>query len=423
MRIELMSIGKMYQIFKTPGDRLSYALGLNRTPIWPCRPTEFWALRDASLSVRAGECVGVIGRNGAGKSTLLKIAAGIVSPSSGCVRVQRPFRALLELGVGFHPELTGRENIRAVLAYREERSRASERELEGDIIKFSELHDTIDQQLKTYSSGMFTRLAFATATAISPDVLIIDEILSTGDAYFVGKCHERIKQLSNESGAAVLMSSHDLGAIQALCQRAIWIDHGLVKLEGPTLDVLRAYGRSIRHEEEARLRALDARAAVVSSESNEAYGLGGIVITQVQLSTMHAKDVKSLYCEESFQVVIEWEAERTIKDPVFVFCIYLTSGSCAAQWMTSTSDLGYQEIFGNGRIVFSSERLLLGPGHYVASVGIFSKKPSRSIEPPAYHVLDRTVHFQVLDSEPGEAIERGICRQPVVADLQCINGK
>jgi ABC-type polysaccharide/polyol phosphate transport system ATPase subunit len=421
VRIDLQNVGKMYQVFKTPGDRLLYALGLSQLPIWRRRPcTDFWALRGVTLAVRSGERVGVIGRNGAGKSTMLKLAAGIISPSCGQVHVEGRVRALLELGIGFHPELTGRENVRAALAYGE--GNDHEQELEDEIIKFSELHEAIDQPLKTFSSGMFTRLAFSVATTISPEVLIIDEILSTGDAYFAGKCHERIKRLSEESGAAVLMTSHDLGAIQSLCQRVIWVDRGEIKLEGSALEVLRAYGRHVRQDEEALLRSRDGGRSAQSVECAETYGLGGISVTGVKLNIKDLQDVRSLYSEEPFEVVVEWEAEQTIEDPVFVFCAYLPTGVCATQWIVSCSDLGYRGISGRGRMLFRSERLVLGKGCYVASVGIFASKPQRGIEPPAYHVLDRAVHFQVVNADPGDGVDHGLCRQSVVAELKRDDG-
>lgn len=422
VRIDLRNVGKMYQVFKTPGDRLLCALGLSQLPIWRRRLcTDFWALRGVTIAVRSGERVGVIGRNGAGKSTLLKIAAGIVSPSWGQVHVQGRVRALLELGIGFHPELTGRENVRAALAYGE--GNGHEQELEYEIIKFSELHEAIDQPLKTFSSGMFTRLAFSVATTISPEVLIIDELLSTGDAYFSGKCHERIKQMSEDAGVAVLMTSHDLGAIHALCQRVVWIDRGTVKSEGPALEVLREYGRNVRQDEEARLRSRGGIKSGGLLESAEAYGMGEVTITGVTLSTAHAQDVRSLFSEEPFEVAIEWYAQWPIHNPVFAFCVYLPTGACATQWIVSTSELGFPTISDRGRVVFRSGRLLLGNGAYVASVAIFAEYPGRGVEPPAYHVLDRTIHFQVVPANPGESVDLGICRQPIEAVIEFSEGQ
>jgi lipopolysaccharide transport system ATP-binding protein len=193
-------------------------------------------------------------------------------------------------------------------------------------------------------------------------------------------------------------------------------------LEGPALEVLRAYGRGVRQDEEARLREKDVDGSAKLVESAETYGLGGITITGVRLHTKDEQDVKSLYSEEPCEVVVEWKAERTIKDPVFVFCIYLPSGICATQWIVSSSELGSPNVSGQGRTHFRVERLVLGKGCYVASVAIFSSRPQRGIEPPAYHVLDRAVHFQVVNADPGDGVDHGLCRQSVVAELKRDDG-
>ncbi len=426
--VDIRQITKRYQIFQNPGDRLLHALGLSQIVFWRRRSVkELWALNGVTLNVRKGERVGIVGRNGAGKSTLLKIVARTVAPTSGDAIVRGRVRALLELGIGFHPELTGRENIRTALAY--EGVRDSNHELEREIIDFAELGESIEQPLRTFSSGMFTRLAFSVATAVSPDLLIIDEILATGDAYFVGKCFERLQRLSDQQAVAVLMASHDLTAVQALCHRALWIEHGIVKHEGSPLEVLREYGRSIRREEEARLRIRD-RAARESPRtdsekehvSSSEYGSKEIVITGISLSTGDCHDVKSLYCLEPCEVVVEWKACRSVTNPVFVFCIYLPSGACASQWIASSREMGTEIVSGQGTVTFRSDRLLLGSGYYVASVGVFAEMPNRGLEAAPYHVLDRCVYFQVVEQSFNDQVNYGICRQPVATELR-IHGR
>jgi len=200
---------------------------------------EFWALRDVTLRIDRGEVFGVVGRNGAGKSTLLKVISRVLHPTRGRIRVRGGVAPLLELGAGFHPELTGRENVflnGTLLGH-------SHREITerfDDVLEFAELSEFIDAPLRTYSSGMTARLGFAVATTWKPDVLLLDEILAVGDEAFQAKCRERIASF-RDSGATILLVTHDLNLVQTLCQRTVWIDHGTVRCVGPSTDVARAY--------------------------------------------------------------------------------------------------------------------------------------------------------------------------------------
>ena len=215
LAIKIYNLGKMYKLYNNPADKVMDAFGVNHLLFWKkTYYQEFWALRGLDLEVKKGERLGIIGRNGAGKSTLLKIITGNVSPTEGTVEVKGRVQALMELGTGFHPEFTGRQNIRASLAY-QGMSQSVISEKEEEIIDFSELEDFIDQPIKTYSAGMYARLAFSTATSVQPEILIIDEVLGAGDAYFAGKCVERMKKLTEQSGATVLFVSHDLGSVQS----------------------------------------------------------------------------------------------------------------------------------------------------------------------------------------------------------------
>jgi ABC-2 type transport system ATP-binding protein/lipopolysaccharide transport system ATP-binding protein len=205
-------------------------------------PELVWALRDVSLEVVEGEAVGVIGRNGAGKTTLLKILARITRPTTGVARMRGRVGALLEVGTGFHPELTGRENVflnGAILGMtrRDIRSRFDE------IVAFAGVERFLDTPLKRYSSGMYLRLAFAVAAHLDPEIVVVDEVLAVGDVEFQQRCLFKMSQLEAE-GRTVLFVSHDLGAIGRLCRRAIWIDGGSVEADGPTVDVLDRYLRS-----------------------------------------------------------------------------------------------------------------------------------------------------------------------------------
>ncbi len=199
----------------------------------------FWAVNDISLSVRRGEVFGLIGDNGAGKSTLLKVVARVLRPTMGRVIVRGKVAPLLELGAGFHPELTGKENVflnGALLGY----SHGEMREKYDQIVDFSELGGFIEAPLRTYSTGMYARLGFSVATAHEPDILIVDEILGVGDESFQQKCADRIKQF-RQNGTSILIVSHSMATIQSMCQRAAWLDHGKLMLVGEPAEVVRAY--------------------------------------------------------------------------------------------------------------------------------------------------------------------------------------
>lgn len=203
---------------------------------------EFWALHDVNLNVQKGEVFGIVGRNGAGKSTLLKLVARVLRPTRGRVLVRGSVVPLLELGAGFHPELTGRENIflnGAMLGF----SRAEMEEKLPRIIEFSELGEFIDAPLRTYSTGMWARLGFAAATDTPPEVLIVDEILGVGDEAFQRKCTARISSYQDR-GTTILMVSHNASLIEQMCQRALWLDYGVEKALGKVGEVLRAYHAS-----------------------------------------------------------------------------------------------------------------------------------------------------------------------------------
>lgn len=204
---------------------------------------DFWALKDVTLEVRRREVLGIIGPNGAGKSTLLKLIARVLQPTSGRVVVRGRVAPLLELGAGFDPELTGRENVYlngAILGFRKaEIERRFER-----IVDFAGVRDFIDMPLRTYSSGMVVRLGFAVATDIQPDILIVDELLAVGDAEFMRKSEQRIRELRDKS-EAVLMVSHDLAIVRDMCQRVAWLDHGRLRAIGPADEVVRQYQSTV----------------------------------------------------------------------------------------------------------------------------------------------------------------------------------
>ena len=250
--IAATDLTKIYRLYERPRHRLLDVFGLLRAGSGGYR--EHKALDGVTLSIARGEKVAVIGRNGAGKSTFMKLVSRVVQPSSGRLEVSGRIHALLQIGTGFHPDFTGRQNVFAYLAQIGVGG-ADAKRLFADVVEFSELEEYIDQPVKTYSTGMAVRLMFSTSTAIRPDLLLLDEVLGVGDAYFTQKSFDRISDLCRRDGTTLLLVTHDLYSAVRLCDRVIWIDRGRVLMDGGGAPVVRAYEDSIRLQEEERLRA------------------------------------------------------------------------------------------------------------------------------------------------------------------------
>lgn len=243
--IRLSKVSKVYQLFGNQRDRVIDVLRLDRFGLRPSsKPQEFAALRDIDLEVPRGRRIGIVGRNGAGKTTLLKLICGNFAPSSGTVEVNGTVQALLTTGVGFHPDYTGRENIEGAMQY-SGLSRAEHREAIDGIIDFCELGAFLDQPFKTYSLGMQARLMFAVATAVKPDILIVDEVLGAGDAYFVAKSKHRVQRLVR-SGCTMLLVSHSMQQVLELCEEAIWLEAGRIRMRGDAFSVVKAYEQEMQ---------------------------------------------------------------------------------------------------------------------------------------------------------------------------------
>ena len=252
--IRLTGVGKMYRLHDSRWASFAEAVGINRILASPNEPRrEMWALRGIDLDLPKGHRIGIIGRNGAGKSTLLKLITGNLAPTEGEVKVTGTVQALMTAGQGFHPEFDGFENMRAALTY-QGLNRHEMKAAIDDIVEFTELEEFLDQPIKTYSSGMLARLAFAVATAIKPEILIIDEMLGAGDGYFLAKSSERMRALV-DSGASILLVSHSTEQITLICEETIWLDRGQVVQRGPSLEVVKAYQQFINDLNDRRLKA------------------------------------------------------------------------------------------------------------------------------------------------------------------------
>lgn len=244
--IEAQQLSKVYRIYANPKDRLKEFLSRGRRRYHQ----EFWALRDASFHVGGGSTLGLIGDNGAGKSTLLQLVAGVLRPSSGQIRTHGRVSTILELGTGFNPEFTGRENAVMSGTIMGIPPKEMARQL-PEIAAFAEIGDFIDRPVKLYSSGMYVRLAFAVATSVDPDVLIIDEALSVGDQYFQKRCIDRIETF-RKAGKTILFCSHDLYYMRLICDEVIWMRDGRIAVAGNTAQTVAAYENYLREREVAK---------------------------------------------------------------------------------------------------------------------------------------------------------------------------
>jgi lipopolysaccharide transport system ATP-binding protein len=278
-------------------------------------PNAFWALRGVSFEIRRGERVGVIGRNGAGKSTLLKIVSRVTEPTEGRLQGKGRVATLLEVGTGFHPELTGRENVflsGAVLGMK--RSEIVRRF--DEIVAFSELEQFLDTPVKHYSSGMYVRLGFAVAAHLEPDILIVDEVLAVGDLAFQKKCLGRMSEVAGE-GRTVVFVSHNMGAIKALCSRAILIDHGRVKVDSDTDRAISTYIED----------TWPLRADGVVPESLDRVGTGDALLRRAVIQDRHGQTTDRTYLGEPFRISATYEVKRRIEDAVMEIGISTADGS------------------------------------------------------------------------------------------------
>ena len=274
------------------------------------RRSHLWAVRNTSFVVAEGECIGVIGRNGSGKSTLLRLLAGVTAPTEGSLRVAGPVAPLISVGVGFHPELTGRENVYVngtVLGM----SRRTIDSRFDEIVAFAEIAEFIDTPVKFYSSGMFVRLGFAVAVAADPAVLLVDEVLAVGDAAFQLKCYEHMLKLK-QAGTTIVVVSHNLNAIRLMCERTLLLHDGLLRHDGDTNESIAQFHDVLGQQVEGPVAPADDDAVAVVEEF-ELSGSGGV-------STAHLRAGEAV----SFTIVVRFR--REVADPVFGLAIFTDSG-------------------------------------------------------------------------------------------------
>ncbi|MBI4321368.1 MAG: ABC transporter ATP-binding protein [Chloroflexi bacterium] len=352
---------------------------------------QFWALHEVSFGVEGGETLGIIGENGSGKSTVLKLITGIIEPSAGRVSVNGKVAALLELGSGFHPDLSGRENIYLNGSLLGLTKKSLDRKLD-DIVGFAELERFIDTPIKHYSSGMYMRLAFAIAINLEPEILLIDEILSVGDEIFQRKCLDKISELQGRC-LAIVFVSHDLSAVRNLCSRAIWLEGGVKKADGAPGEVVDSYLAAANKKDRARLQA---RAGSDVSASNR-WGTREVEITGVQF--VDAREALCDVFETGEQLIarIHYSAVTRITKPVFGVAIFREDGIHVNGPNTKTSDYPIDYVDGTGCIDYIIPSLPLLEGSYRLSASVYDNSCTH---PYDHH--DRMYAFKVQPSSVKE---------------------
>ena len=362
--IELKNVSVKYSV---PQERIGtfkeYVIRLLEGKV---KNRSFNALNQVSLSVNRGEVFGLIGHNGAGKSTLLKLVAKVIRPTSGRVIVRGKVAPLLEVGAGFHPELTGRENVflnGAMLGFSQEEMK----EKFTRIVEFSELGDFIDAPLRTYSSGMSARLGFAVATDSQPDILIVDEILSVGDEAFQHKSYERIQSIKSQ-GASILLVSHSMTVIEGMCQRAAWLHRGQVISLDDAKPVVDRYLGLVSEEENRQLLAASQLDEKVEGEEYKP-----IEIRQVRILNQQNHDQQVFHTGEPMQVQIEYVAHETIDSLEVGIAIHRQDGLHITGPNTSFDGLDIKAQAGVGGVIYAIPSIPLMEGMYNLSASLVNR--------------------------------------------------
>jgi ABC-2 type transport system ATP-binding protein len=370
--IEVVDVSKRFRMYREKPASVKQRILSGRV-----RADDFWALRDVSFDVRQGEFFALIGHNGSGKSTLLKVIAGILRPSGGVVRQRGRLAGLLELGAGFHPELTGRENVYLNTAFLGLSHRETDAVID-DIVGFAEVEEFIDTQVKFYSAGMLMRLGFACAVHVDPEVILIDEVLAVGDESFQARCLDRIRSFQSE-GRTIVLVTHALDLARQLCDRAVMLDHGRVHALGSPEEVVRVMRMTIlKHDlefaREGGTREVEILGSTLLRGGDPLDGPlppGGSIAIQVDL-----------------------KANETVNDPVLSFAFHDGANNFVFGGDTAQQGVSLGRLEGKRRVRFVVGPLPFTGGQYWVTIGVHSRDNQR-----LYHIQDQRYSFEVRQLE------------------------
>lgn len=386
--IEMKNVWKKYRLYHEKRPSLKETILFKGRGKWE----DFWVLKDINLKIKKGTTVGLIGQNGSGKSTLLKLLTEIIYPDKGEIKITGRVSSLLELGAGFHPDFTGRENI----YFNSSVFGLTKTEIDNkinEIIKFSELEEFIDSPVRSYSSGMYMRLAFATAINVNPDILLIDEVLAVGDANFQKKCLRKINEF-RKRGKTIVIVSHDHNVISKLCNYVVWLDQGKVKASGSPKGVIDSYLAHMAGQEELRIAAEhkqkeenDVISEVAENEQavhnkeetnsdqkpqiqfTDRWGTREIEITGVNFFDGKNQERHVFESGEQVTIQIKYKVNRDFENPVFGIGIFRDDGVCCYGTNTEIDDLLIKDLKDRGTILFKVD-LNLTEGHYLLNVAV-----------------------------------------------------
>jgi ABC-type polysaccharide/polyol phosphate transport system ATPase subunit len=358
--IEAKGISKRFRIVKDPvrtlKDRFLHLRGQ--------RYRDLWALKELDLTVEQGETLGMLGHNGSGKSTLLKCIAGILLPTTGEVRVRGRIASLLELGAGFHPDLSGRENVFINASFLGIPKREIARRFD-DIVAFAELEDAIDRQVKYYSSGMFVRLGFAVAVNVDPDILLVDEVLSVGDELFQQKCLDRVKEFQEE-GRTILFVSHSSDLVRRICGRAIVLHHGECVADGEPGESIRIYREHLHGQ--------------MSGSEERLQNDSPLSITHVALDFPESEHRHYLLAGEPLKITVGYVSLEPVPDVVISIAVYDPMGNVIHGADTEALGLPLPLLYGRGDIVFELDYVPLLDGLYPFAITLSSRSSEHRLD-------------------------------------------
>ena len=351
------------------------------------RGTDLWALRDVDVQVEPGEAVGLIGRNGSGKTTLLKLIAGIIKPTTGRVAVTGRVGSLLELGAGFHPEFTGRENV-YLNGSIHGLKRAAIREHMDEIVAFAELQRFIDLPVRTYSSGMYMRLGFAVAAYLEADVLLLDEVFAVGDEEFQRKCFGKIFEFKQRGGTIVFVS-HDASAVERLCERAVLLRQGRVEFDGEVREAIARYHQQLADERDPEEQGL------------REYGSGEVRIAEAELLGPEGEPRQQFLPGEAVSVRLRLDVARAVPAPRLTFELRDEAGLLLAASVQDTAELGWAEAPGRRTVRFDIAELPLTDGRFRLRFELADSSGHH-----LYHWLDDALRFVVYPADGGRGVVR-----------------
>jgi ABC-2 type transport system ATP-binding protein len=370
--IEVVDVSKRFRIYREKPSSLKQRLLSGRT-----RADDFWALRDVSFEVEEGSSLALIGHNGSGKSTMLKVIAGILRPSSGLVRERGRIAGLLELGAGFHQELTGRENVYLNSAFLGLSRRDTDR-VYDDIVRFAELEEFMDTAVKFYSSGMLVRLGFAVAVHVDPELILIDEVLAVGDEQFQARCLDRVRTFQRE-GRTIVFVSHALDQVRSLCDTAVMLDHGQIHAIGNPDDVVR----------EMRLRILTHDLEFAHEE-----GAKEVEIVEAALSLDGEPLRGPLHPGDVLTLDVDLDAHERVDDPVVSFALHDGTNQFVFGGDTARAGVALGSLDDRRRVRFRLGPMPFTGGKYWVTVAVHSRDRQRM-----FHVQDQRYSFEVTQLE------------------------